>query len=990
MRFMLCCLFLLGTVSASAEPEYWVSVASSKDLVVAEKIQLDAQERLPERFSLQPTDTPKGFFYRVVAGPFASASDAQWLAEQAKLTGFSEAWIFQTDVSRWPDPRLDQSQPLSDDDRVSEGSTQRSADESFEAPQRLLDLPEKMDTETPERAVIDEPPPGYKLNKAVRDQALINWQDPFLLASAESSVLAAAIAAHDAAEMPPIPMRDNRVPTDGVEVDFKTGDLLVLQEWDHTSAAIKVDGRLDEPAWAAALPVNLLKVVEPDTLEDPEYETDIRMFYTKRGIYISFDMEQPKDTLVKRLSFRDAGRLNRDYVSFTLDTSGEGRYAYWMNLALGDNQVDGTALPERQYSINWDGAWYGATAETERGWSAEYFIPWSQMTMPQREGVRRLGFYGSRQVAHLNKRYGWPPYPRSQAKFMSILQPLQVDGISPRQQWSLFPYASTTVDEVSNDTDYKAGFDLFWRPSTSLQLTATVNPDFGTVEADDVVVNLSAFEVFFPEKRLFFLEGREIFQETPRAGTSTESGPPVTLLNTRRIGGPPTLPEAAEDFDFSTREEGQLTELYGAAKVTGQVGRVRYGVLTAFEDDTDVRSETGEVFTADGRDYGIGRVLYENTSGGEYRALGLMSTITRDTQRDAYANAADYHLLSSSGFLKIDGQFLHSHLDGEGNGWGGFMDVVLTPRTGLKHLLEFTYYDDELDINDLGFLRRNDLIGVAGRTEWVQSGLTRIRDFKILPFFRYEENNDGEAVRSGFGSSAEFTLNNLNQVELSARYFPSRYDDRNSFGNGSYKIQNRSSFELGYETDTAKPFSYFARAKWEQEAGDYGYFYEGTAGMLWRPVDQLSLQASTYYRVRNGWLLHQEDQNMTSFDTEEWGPKVEMDFFLSAKQQFRLAFQWIGIKAFEDRFFEVPDDPGDLIRVDKPGAETDSFSVSSLNFQARYRWQIAPLSDLFIVYTKFATDDDLPLDNFSDILQEAWNNPVANQLVLKLRYRLGS
>jgi hypothetical protein len=983
MRFVLFCLSLLGAVNVFAESEYWVSVASSKDLNVAERLQHEAEAKFPEPFSLQPTHTSKGFYYRVVTGPFLSQAVAQRLVEDAKPQGFASAWLFPVERQTW-------SEPVGISDRLADPKQLPEA----EPEERLLDLPAPMDTEKPERAVIDKPPPGYKLNKlnkVLRDQAGIDWHSPFLLASNSNSVLSAALSAQAAASAATAPaLESGEAPTGGVEVDFQTGDLLTLQQWDHSVANIKIDGRVDEPAWAASRAVNLLKVVEPETLDDPLYETDIRMFYTPKGIYISFDMEQPQETLVKRLSFRDAGRLNRDYVSFTLDTSGQGRYAYWMNLALGDNQVDGTALPERQYSINWDGAWYGATTETERGWSAEYFVPWSQMTMPKAAGVRRLGFYGSRQVAHLNQKYGWPPYPRSQAKFLSVLQPLEVTGVNPRQQWSLFPYASTTVDEVGNDTDVKAGFDLFWRPSTNLQLTATANPDFGTVEADDVVVNLSAFETFFPEKRLFFLEGREIFQETPKANVRNGAGAPVSLLNTRRIGSSPDIPEAADGFDFSDRESGQLTDLYGAAKVTGQVGRFRYGVMTAFEEDTNINSEQGEQFTADGRDYGIGRVLYENTSGGEYRALGLMSTATVNPERDAYTNGLDYHFLSSSGLIKLDGEFMHSYRDGDGNGFGGFMDLVITPRTGLKHALEFTHYEDDLEINDLGFLYRNNVTGFSARSEWIESGLTRIRDFKVEPFVRYEENGAGEAVRSGMGTSAHFTLNSLSEIEASARYFPKRYDDRNSFDNGSYKIQDRPSFSLGYKTDTAKVFSYFANAKWEREPGDYGYFYEGAAGVFFRPIDRVSLQASTYYRVRNGWLLHQEDQNMTSFDTEEWGPKVELDFFLSAKQQFRVAFQWVGIKAFEDRFYQVPDNPGNLIRVDKPDAESDSFSVSSLNFQARYRWEIAPLSDLFIVYTKFASDNDLPLDNFSEILDQAWSNPVANQLVVKLRYRLGS
>jgi hypothetical protein len=848
----------------------------------------------------------------------------------------------------------------------------------------LLDLPRPMNLEAPERSVIEEAPAGYQLNKLNREQAFFDWSNPFLLADAgNSTVLAAALDAQASADAPPEPT------SAAVEVDFHTGDVLVLRQWDHGDAAIKVDGVLNEEAWKQAFPVSLMKVIEPETLADPLYGTTVRMFYTKRGLYVSFDMEQPADTLVKRLSPRDDGRLNRDYVSFTLDTSGQGRYAYWMSLALGDNQVDGTALPERQYSINWDGAWYGGTAETEKGWSAEYFIPWSQMTMPKTDGVRRIGFYSSRQVAHLNQRWAWPAYPRSQAKFMSVLQPLELYDVDPRQQWSFFPYASTTIDEVENKQKYKSGFDLFWRPSTNLQLTATVNPDFGTVEADDVVVNLSAFETYFPEKRLFFLEGREIFQETPKAGSGFDSGgPPTTLLNTRRIGARPIPPEEALEAEFLDRETDQLTELYGAAKVTGQVGRVRYGVMTAFEQDTDLRSIDGTQFTAEGRDFGIARVLYENTSGGEYRAIGMMSTITAHAERDAYTNGLDYHYLSSTGQWKLDGEFMQSYRDGDGNGFGGFGELVYTPRTGLRYVMELSHFDDHLEINDLGFLQRNDVTGIRLGAEWIVTDLARIRDFKLEPFVRYEENGEGEAVRSGFGVNSVWKLNNLDEVTAALKYFPERYDDRNSFDNGTFKIQARPAFELGYATDTSKKFSYFASAQWEEDGVD-GQFYATRAGVAWRPVDQLSLQVSTSYKVRDGWLLHSEGRNMTSYESEEWGPKVELEYFLTAKQEFKLAFQWVGIKAFEDKFYRIPDGSGDLIEIDKPGDISDNFAVSSLNFQARYRWQIAPLSDLFIVYTKVA-DEVLPINSFNSILEETWQDPLANQLVVKLRYRLGT
>ena len=127
----------------------------------------------------------------------------------------------------------------------------------------------------------------------------------------------------------------------------------------------------------------------------------------------------------------------------------------------------------------------------------------------------------------------------------------------------------------------------------------------------------------------------------------------------------------------------------------------------------------------------MGRVLYENTSGGAYRAVGVMSTVTAHDDTDAYTNGLDYHYLSESGVWKIDGQFLHSHLDEEGTGLGGFVDVIYTPRTGLNYSMELSHFEDDLEINDLGFLRRNDVTGIRLGSEWVKSGLTRIRDFSI-------------------------------------------------------------------------------------------------------------------------------------------------------------------------------------------------------------------------------------------------------------------
>ena len=211
---------------------------------------------------------------------------------------------------------------------------------------------------------------------------------------------------------------------------------------------------------------------------------------------------------------------------------------------------------------------------------------------------------------------------------------------------------------------------------------------------------------------------------------------------------------------------------------------------------------------------------------------------------------------------------------------------------------------------------------------------------------------------------------------------------RNSFDNGTFRIRDRGRFNIEYKTDEANSISLSTRI--EYEGGRlYGRRIGIRAGIGWRPRSNINLQLETTYTDRDGWLLHQEDQNFTTFVAKEWQPKLNLDYFINAKQQLRLGVQWVGIRAIEDRFYTLPTDSNDLVEGPKPPGETDSFSISQLSFQLRYRWQIAPLSDLFIVYTRAASSDG-DLASFDELFNDSWNNPIGDQIVIKLRYRLGS
>ncbi len=769
-------------------------------------------------------------------------------------------------------------------------------------------------------------------------------------------------------------------------------------------AQVEVDGQLDEAIWRELSAYDGMLVIDPDTLVDTRYKTNVRYFYSERGLYLGVDLEQPADTLIARLSGRDSF-INRDEFGITLDTSGEGLYGYWFSSALGGSVKDGKVAPERQFSSEWDGPWDHGTAVTDTGWSVEMFLPWSMMAMPEIDGKRTMGFWVNRKLAIADERWSSPPLPFTGSRFMSALGALEMEDVRPKQQLAFFPYTSYTYDDIVASDDYRAGFDMFWRPTPNFQVAATANPDFGAVESDDVVVNLTAFETFFPEKRLFFLEGEEVFRTTPRARprsrssgsggarqtASTFNPTPTTLVNTRRIGGPPNI-DVDDDVEVSDADLNKPTELYGAVRATGQNGPWRYGVLSAFEKDVRLPAEVnGQDIRLEqsGRDFGVGRLLHETSAGGGRRSIGYIGTYVKDPAYDAVVHGVDTHVLSHDGKFSWDTQLMRSDVDSE-TGFGALFDLRYIPNREVSHQLSLDYINRGLDISDLGFIRRNDAIGgVYGFNVNKTQGLERLRSKRWSLLLSYEENQDGRNVRGGIFLRNKWQFNNLSEFGTELDYFPARWDDRNSFGNGIFKTDDRWVGEVSYGSDTAKPVSISALAGVRQE--DLGGWTQRLAlGVTFKPTDRFSFDFDVTYFHRDGWLVYQDGRDFTTYEANEWQPKLAMDFFLTSRQQFRMTMQWAGVRAEQQDFWVVPENPGKLDpRPRPPGAPSEDFTISNLTAQLRYRWEIAPLSDLFVVYTRGSNLPDQVNEDFGNLFTDALNEPVVNLFVIKLRYRFG-
>lgn len=187
--------------------------------------------------------------------------------------------------------------------------------------------------------------------------------------------------------------------------------------------------------------------------------------------------------------------------------------------------------------------------------------------------------------------------------------------------------------------------------------------------------------------------------------------------------------------------------------------------------------------------------------------------------------------------------------------------------------LQLDFLDDTLDISDLGFIRRNDATNIQYHARYNTSqGLQRLRTRSASYFVSHEVNGDGRSVRSGLFANQGWTFHDSSQLRADFDFSPAQWDDRNSFGNGSFKTEQRIAANVSYGTNTKEPLSVSIAAGISEEALG-GLTYRGTAGFTYKPNDRFSLDFDAEYFRRDGWLLHQEGRNITTFAPRNGDPE---------------------------------------------------------------------------------------------------------------------
>ena len=354
------------------------------------------------------------------------------------------------------------------------------------------------------------------------------------------------------------------------------------------AAATVIDGRLDEPGWAATPVAGGFTQFSPAPGAPASEATEVRALYTATDLYVALRMfDREPGRIDRRLARRDEGGPS-DWAWLVIDGDRDRRTAYHFGVNAAGARIDGYRYNDNEYDGSWDGVWEVAVRRDSLGWTAEFRIPFAQLQLAP-DAAGRIGFNVGRRIFRKNEVAYWRPVPPGVPAFVSLAGDLAgFDGVRAGPDIQVTPYLVGSSTSSSTGADLRASLPLGFR------LTAAVNPDFGQVEADPSQVNLGAGELFLGERRPFFSSGMDQFQ----FGVAPDRGNQEGLFYSRRLGRAPQLGTGPA-----------ATRILAAAKIAGRSSggytTALLAAVTAQEEGaggTIVEPRTTSVFARAGRD----------------------------------------------------------------------------------------------------------------------------------------------------------------------------------------------------------------------------------------------------------------------------------------------------------------------------------------------------------------------------------------------------
>ena len=789
------------------------------------------------------------------------------------------------------------------------------------------------------------------------------------------------------------------------------------------SRAPIIDGLLYAREWEAAVPISDFTQYDPREGSPPTEITEVLVLYDENALYFGFHLEDSEpDRIVAHLTRRDRS-VESDRITIQIDSYHDHQTAFVFVLYASGVQRDGLLLQDGvRFDEQWDAVWESAVRITEAGWSAEIRIPFSALRF-SRQSSQEWGFNFRRYISRKRETDEWVMIPRREAAYAGYISKsghlVGIENVDFPKNMRFLAYVLSQSQDLNippgtGEQEFEGNFGLDFNADLGRDFTFSLsaNPDFGQVEVDKAVLNLTAFETFFPEKRPFFLEGTQIFE----FGNAFD-GDRHLLFYSRRIGRRPSgsysIPLGGRVIDAPPR----FSTLLAAAKLAGRTKRGwSVGALSALTDE-----EHATVADSSGRrskqvvepmaSYNVVRIkkdFWQNSS------IGLMATgLSSDHRLPAFSGGVDWILRFGGNTYGVDGYAAGVRttngldLRQEGASWR-----LLVGKIAGEHWLYQTAYrfaTREYDVNDIGFIRRASEHGGYVQALYKQ-------DIPSHPLLRYRIrvamdnfwNTDGNKIAQAAEMNPYFEFRNFWSLNLSYQFDWSVFDDFETRGNGLYRRQAFHTVHATLRTDFRKPIAFVVSALAIQGDKDLRQREISVTGKI-RPTSWMELepQASfVFSRDDEAWVIPSDDGENNFVDplvsptpisifgdrdTDEYDFSLRGTVTFTKHVSLQLFLQVFLARGHYDIFRRLID-PSTFVEYDdeyrnSPFYGNPDFNSKTVNANVVLRWEYSPGSTLFLVWTheRFGDDGDF-YTSFGTDLRGAFRQPMDNLFLLKVSY----
>jgi hypothetical protein len=649
---------------------------------------------------------------------------------------------------------------------------------------------------------------------------------------------------------------------------------------------IRVDGLLDEGVWRTAPAVTTFTQVVPSEGEPATERTEVRFAFSDDALYVGARMYD-RHPVTTRLGRRDGSMAASDWLTVIFDSYHDHRTAYGFEINPSGLRRDQTRT-ESSEDDSWDPVWQAATSIDVDGWTAEIRIPFSQLRFNP-AAVQTWGLQIERQIARNREFSVFSFTPTSQPGGIPRFGHLVgFKDLATGKRLEILPYTvlrGESIDRRGNpfrdkgEVGAAAGADLKYRVTSDLTLDMTVNPDFGQVEVDPALVNLTAIETQFDEKRPFFIEGSELFNFGTGGGNS--------VFYSRRIGRPPQLPPSTPQRDVA-----DAARILGAAKLSGRTGSGwSVGVLDALTDRERALFLAGDGteqrVTAEPRtNYFVGR-LRRDVRAGQSVLGGMLTTVHRDLDTDvlhatlrsaAYTGGVDFRHEWAARTWVLNGFLSGSHVTGSSaaiesaqrSPWRYFqrpdaehltLDPDRTSLSGLSAEAQLQYRHGrhwrysvlagtttpQYEVNDIGFQYRADRIDGQLATTFVEPRPgTLLRSWNATTSVRAERNYAGETIMNRVATNFFAQTLNYWTGTLVVAHTTRALDDRLTRGGPSSERPPNTQVNVNLNSDSRRRAVGRLGVGYAENAAG-GWALGTVAGLTLRPAPNWTVSATPRY-----------------------------------------------------------------------------------------------------------------------------------------------